>query len=158
MRSPLLLAHIVSVAVFFGATAFVAILIPTLGRGTSDPSVRRDRYAAVLRVFSPLVIGALGVIVMTGAWSITGYKQSLGQDFGAIGSGLILKLGMAFLVIMFATQLTFGIAHRLVRASMGALPVTDADLDKTVRRLTTSAWITLALTTYTIWVALGPGA
>jgi hypothetical protein len=45
--------------------------------------------------------------------------------------------------------------HRLVRAHQGALPVTDAELDRLRMRLRSGVWLACLLTLWTIWVALG---
>ena len=59
---------------------------------------RRARLVRTFRVYDPLAIALLGVMVMTGAWSVTGFKQSLGADYGAFAAHLAWKLALAFLV------------------------------------------------------------
>ncbi len=148
--------HIVAVAVFLGATVMLGVAIETLGARAPDAFMRRQRYAAFFSAYNPLSIAALGVVVMTGAWSITPYKQGLGPAyFEQVGSALADKLMLAFVVIISATWVCFGICHRMVRADQGALPVTDAELRRFVMRLRVAVWLTVALTLVTLWVALG---
>ena len=148
--------HIVAVAVFLGATVLLAIAIETLGARVLDPVIRRERYAAFFNAYNPLSIAALGVVVMTGAWSITPYKQGLGPEyFEQIGAGLANKLMLAFVLIISATWVCFGICHRLVRADQGGLPVTDADLSRFLLRLRVAVWLTIGLTIATLWVSTG---
>jgi hypothetical protein len=95
----------------------LGVAIETLGTRAPDAFLRRQRYASFFSAYNPLSIAALGVVVITGAWSITPYKQGLGpRYFEQIGSALAGKLSLAFLLIMTATWVSFGICHRLVRA------------------------------------------
>ena len=148
--------HVVAVAVFLGATVLLAIAIETLGARVLDPAIRRERYVAFFHAYNPLSIAALGVVVMTGAWSITPYKQGLGPAyFEQVGAALADKLMLAFVLIITATWVSFGICHRLVRAEQGNLPITDTDLARFQLRLRVAVWLTIALTVATLWVAMG---
>ena len=148
--------HVVAVAVYLGATVMLGVAIETLGTRAPDAFLRRQRYAAFFSAYNPLTIAALGVVVMTGAWSITPYKQMLGSAyFEQVGAALANKLMLAFVLIISATWVSFGICHRLVRADQGALPVTDAQLSRFLMRLRVAVWITVALTLLTLWTATG---
>jgi uncharacterized membrane protein len=156
MQSLLVLSHVLAISIYLGATVFLAILIEIAARGATDASSRRERWAALFRVYNPLTIGALGVVVMTGAWSLTPYKQALGAGyFAEIGSRLAGKLALAFVLIIVATWISFGICHRLVRAHDGSIPVTDAELDALRSRLRVALWLAVAITVATVWVAMG---
>jgi uncharacterized membrane protein len=158
MPSALLLAHLLGVAVFVGSTVLLAMLIPAIGKGSPTPVERRARYASVLRIYSPLTVASLGVVVMTGAWSITPYKEALGPEyFLAIGSRLAGKLGLAFFIVMFGIYVCMGFGLRLVRACDGAAPVTEPQLKRQVQRMQFTVWLTLALTAWAMWIALGLG-
>ena len=149
-------SHLLGLSVYVGATVLLGLLVSSVGRESQDPVDRRLRYAAVFRVYNPLAIAALGVVVMTGAWSLTPYKEALGAGyFAQVGAMLANKLGLAFLVIMFGVYIALGIGHRLVRSAQGALPVTDEALASQMRRLQGSVWTTMLLTAYTIWYAMG---
>ena len=148
--------HVVAVAVYLGATVMLGVAIETLGARAPDAFLRRQRYAAFFSAYNPLTIAALGVVVMTGAWSITPYKQALGGAyFAQVGAALANKLMLAFVLIISATWVSFGICHRLVRADQGALPVTDAQLRRFLMRLRVAVWTTVALTLLTLWTATG---
>lgn len=149
-------SHIVGLATWLGATVLLGVLIETVGQSSADAFGRRRRFAEIFQVYNPVAIGALGVVVVTGGWALTPYKQALGSGyFASIGGALIGKLALAFLLIMMATWITFGICHRVVRANQGALPVTDAGLDGLVRRLRYAIWLTVIAALATYWVALG---
>ena len=159
MQHLLVFSHLMAVAVYIGATVMLAIMVDTIGRQAADAVARRRRFAEIFRVYNPLTIGALGVIVMTGAWSLTPYKQALGAGYYAhVGSALVSKLALAFVLINMATYVSFGICHRVVRADQGALPITDAGLAKTLARLRASLWLTAIVAAVTFWVGAGMNA
>src|SRR5437870_7909842 len=109
--------HLISLAAYFGATlAFVLVVLPAVERLDSHQE-RLQLLTTILARLNPLLIGVLGVLVMTGAFSLTTYKARLrGEFFTRIGEPLTLKLILAFLLINGVTYVAFGIAHRLVRA------------------------------------------
>ncbi len=153
------LSHLLGVSVYFGATFFLAIAIESVGKNAPDAVRRRGRFAELFRIYDPLSIGALGIIVVTGAMMVTGYKETLGAGyFIALGRPLAVKLSIAFFLIILATWISFGICHRVVNADMGATPVTDAELDSLIKRLRVALWLTLATGVATLWAALNVGA
>ena len=156
MQRLLVVAHVGAIGVYLGASVLLALLIEVVGRGAPDATVRRERWAELFNVYDPVAIAALGVVVMTGAWAITPYKEALGKGyFEAIGHALAGKLGLAFLVVMCGTWVCFGMCHRIVRAHQWAVPVTNAELDRMLMRLRSGLWLSCALTLATVWVALG---
>jgi len=147
--------HLVATGLFVGSTAGVALFAVPGASRASDGALRRARLARALRLYDPLAIALLGVMVMTGAWSVTGYKQRLGQAyFATFGSHLAWKLSLAFLVVMAGTYVAMGIGHRVVRAEDGAEPVDEARLAGQMRRLRGAVWTTVLLTLGTIAAAL----
>ena len=156
MQRFIIFSHLIAIATWIGATFLLGVLIETIGRRAADAVARRRRFADIFQVYNPVSIGALGVVVITGAWSLTPYKEALGGGyFASVGSTLVGKLGLAFLLIIMATWISFGICHRIVRADQGALPVTDAGLEATIKRLRYAIWATLSVALFTYWVALG---
>jgi hypothetical protein len=156
MQNALIFSHIVAVGIYLGSTVLLGVAIETIGRRATDACARRRAYAELFKSYNPLAIAVLGVVVMTGAWSLTPYKAALGAGyFAQVGSILAGKLALAFAVILFATWICFGICHRVVRADQGALPVTDAELRNILKRLRMAIWLTVAMTLITIWFARG---
>ncbi len=141
--SPLLIAHLLALAVYLGSTVYVAMLLEVAGKQAADAVQRRHRLAEIFRVYSPLTIAVLLVVVMTGAWSLTDVKQSLGPRYTAYAVGLVPKLSWAFLLIMNATYVTLGLGFRLVRADQGGLPVTEAALRSMKMRLRVGLWLSV---------------
>lgn len=147
--------HLVATGLFLGTTAGLALFTVPRARRTPELEGRRSVLTRTFRVYDPLAIGLLGVMVMTGAWSITGYKQALGASyFESFGAHLAWKLGLAFLVVLCGTYLAFGIGHRLVRQEEWGEAPDEGRLAGLLRRLGATAWLTVGLTVATIVVAV----
>jgi hypothetical protein len=152
-------AHLLAFAVYTGATvALVAVALPVIAR-EEDPDRRARLAAGVLRIYDPLSIAALGVSIMTGAFSLTAYKAALrGAFFERLGGPLAWKLFFTFLLVNLAAYMAFGIGHRVVRAVDGGQPPDAAQLASFLRRLRMSSLLALVLIAMITWVALGLGA
>lgn len=145
--------HLLAFATYTGATAALALICLPIARREEDP-VRRLRFVAqCMRVYDPLSIGALGVVVMTGAFRLTVFKAVLRSAFfEQIGQVLAWKLFFSFILIILATYVAFGIGHRLVATSnVSAGPVS---LDAPLARLRTSLLVALLLVAVIVWIAL----
>ena len=147
--------HLLATGLYLGATAGLALFTVPQARRISDAAARRTALARSLRIYDPLAIALLGVMVMTGAWSITEYKQTLGTNYFAdFGAHLVWKLGLAFLVVMSGTYIAFGLGHRLVREDEWGEAPDEPRLRGMTSRLAGAAWITVVLTVATIVVAM----
>lgn len=150
--------HVLALVTYGGATlALVAIVVPA-ARGLPDAAAARLALARALRIYDPLAIAALGVLVMTGATNLTAYKDALRGDFFArLGWLLVWKLGCAFLVVMTGTYITFGLGHRIVRAEFGGDPVDATWLTSMTTRLIYACALALGLLAVTTWLGLELG-
>lgn len=150
--------HVLALATYGGATlAVVALLLPA-ANGMADPAARRTVLSRGLRVYDPLAIAALGVLVMTGAFNLTAYKDALrGEFFARMGWLLVWKLVLAFAVVMVGTYITFGLAHRIVRSELLEDPVDAEWLTSMTRRLTYACVLALALLAFATWLGLELG-
>ena len=158
MQGLLPFTHLAAICVYIGATVLLAILVHTMGASSDDPMVRRRHLVPIFKAYNPLAIGVLGIVVMSGAYSVTGYKHRLGADyFTAFAQGLASKLGLAFVLIFVATWLCFGICHRMVRADQFDTPTSDRELSSMLLRCRAAAWFAVALAFYTLWFSLGLG-
>jgi len=148
-------AHLLAFAVYTGATAALLVSGLPLLRSEEDP-LRRARLAAgLLRVYDPLSIAALGVAIMTGAFSLTAYKAILRAGFfERMGEPLAWKLLLTFLLVNLAAYVAFGIGHRVVRAVDGGEPPDAAKLAAFLQRLRVSLILALGLVAAIVWVAL----
>ncbi len=150
--------HVVALATYGGATvALLAMVVPAAG-AFSDPAATRTVLARALRVYDPLAIAALGVLVMTGAFNLTPYKDALrGEFFARVGWLLVWKLSLAFAVVMVGTYITFGLGHRIVRTEMAGEPVDAVWLASMTRRLVYACGLALVLLAVTTWLGLELG-
>ncbi len=147
--------HLTSLAAYFGATlAFVFVMLPAVERVESHDE-RLRLLTTMLQRLNPLLIGVLGVLVMTGAFSITAYKARLKSEFfSRIGEPLTLKLILAFFFINGVTYVAFGLGHRIVRAVEWGDPVPPERLASMIRRMRAGAIVNLLLAAWITWVAL----
>src|SRR5258705_10492655 len=117
------LVHVLALAVYLGATIGLAVIFLPAVAAIEDPALQRRVLARGLRPYNVLTFGALLAALATGWSSITDLKAFLGPDFGRLVWLLAGKLGLTFLLIVLpASYLSFGLAHRLVRAEVAALP------------------------------------
>jgi len=147
--------HLVSLAAYFGATlAFVFVMLPAVERVEAHDE-RLQVLTAMLKRLNPLVIGVLGILVMTGAFSLTAYKARLRSEFFTrIGEPLTLKLILAFFFINGVTYVVFGLGHRIVRAVEWGDPVPPEKLASMIRRMRSASILNLLLAAWIVWVAL----
>jgi hypothetical protein len=146
---------VLAAALYFGSTASVLLALLPVVHDAPDPATKRRLFARVMRTYNPLTIGALGVALVTGASNLTDYKAALGGGFApALGVVLLWKLVGAFLLILLATSLSFGIGHRTVREELGDLPVDAVELDRRLDRLRKMLWAALVLAAIVIGLGL----
>lgn len=144
--------HVLATATYVASTlALLLLLLPTARRET-DPYAQRRLLARWLRRYNVASVGALGVLVITGASMVTDWKAMLGADFGRLVWRLAGKLALTFVLVNVATYVSFGIAHRLVVAELGQLPIDAARQSGMLRRMAGGAWLGLALALWTAWV------
>ncbi len=150
--------HVLALVTYGGATLAVWAMVLPAARGVADPAARRTFLARCLRVYDPLAIAALGVLVMSGASNLTTYKDALrGEFFARMGWLLVWKLTLAFLVVMIGTYITFGLGHRIVRTEMAGEPVDAHWLDGMCRRLGYACVLAVIFTAVTAWIGLELG-
>ena len=150
--------HVLGLATYGGATLALLLMVLPAANALPDPAARRAVLARALRVYDPLAIAALGLLVMTGASNLTTYKEALrGEFFARLGWLLVYKLGAAFLVVMTGTYITFGIGHRIVRTEMAGEAVDEPWLASMSRRLRHACVVALLLTAITTWLGLALG-
>src|SRR5437870_12892378 len=147
--------HLLGLATYFGTTLGLALQLLPAAEAIDDPALQRRLLARGLRPYNVLSIGALGVLVLSGASSLTEWKALLGRDFARLLWRLVAKLSLTFALILVATYVSFGLAHRLMRAELGQLPVDAPAQAGMIRRMRTGAWLGLALAAWTAWVGVG---
>jgi uncharacterized membrane protein len=150
--------HIVALIGYGGATLALLVMVLPAAAAVSDPAASRKFLASALRIYDPFAIAALGVLVMTGAFNLTSYKDALrGEFFARMGWLLVCKLSLAFLVVMVGTYITFGLGHRIVRTEMAGEPLDVPWLASMRQRLLYACVLALLLTAATTWLGLAMG-
>jgi hypothetical protein len=149
--------HLLGVAVYLGSTLAVALVFLPAMEAVEDPALQRRLLARGLRTYNVLSVGALGVLVISGASGLTDLKATLGREFGRLLWPLVSKLSLTFVLINVATYFSFGLAHRLVRAELGQLPVEAEKQAGMIRRMRGAAWLGVALAAWTTWVGMRLG-
>jgi hypothetical protein len=162
MSSSLRTVHLAALAVYLVSTVWLLLVLPGIGR-LPDPVAQRRRLVRQLRPYNVLSVGAVGVLIISGASALTDLKALYGPAYIRLLWPLAGKLTLTFLLTMVATYLSFGLAHRLVRAEQGKLPVDAAQQRGMLRRLRGGAWLALAVALWTSWAGYGlagraPGA
>ena len=146
--------HLLALAAYLGATLAMALVFLPAAGTLDDPRAQRRVLARGLRPYNVLSVGALGVLVISGASGLTDYKAALGREYGRLVWPLAGKLALTFVLINVATYLSFGLAHRLVRAELGQLPVEPEKQAGMIRRMRSAAWLGVGLAAWTTWMGL----
>ncbi|MBT3433617.1 MAG: hypothetical protein HOC91_05835 [Nitrospinaceae bacterium] len=110
----ILYAHLAFACFFIGGMTFFSILVANL-RKRLTPEEFAGEVVSLLRFYHPFVLLCMGVLIMSGAWYLTGVKVAMGPRFGTIFVPLGLKLGTVFLIVMGLSFQFFGLGLRLTR-------------------------------------------
>lgn len=114
-------------SIWLGSLTYLGyVLLPLL------PNIEQDRQAslltAMLRRFHPLLLGAVGVLLVSGLYlsegSIFDPQQLLGDPYGR---SLLVTLALVGLMLLLSACIIFILRPRLARQS-ALLPVIDAEL------------------------------
>jgi uncharacterized membrane protein len=149
------LVHVLALAVYLGGTLALVLVFLPAAAAIEDPVVQRRVLARGLRPYNVLSFAALLAALASGWTAITDLKALLGAGFGHLVWLLAAKLGVTFLLIVLpASYLSFGLAHRLVRAEVGELPVEPEKQRAMLGRMRGAAWLAIALTVWVSWMGL----
>jgi uncharacterized membrane protein len=148
--------HLIALIVYLGAIGGLwLLLLPSLSVIEKHEN-RANFLARGLKFYNPLQIGALGILLFTGAFQLTELKAIYRETFvKQLGYDLGMKLLFAFLLVIFSVYQSMGIGHRFVRRHEGGEPVTSQELESVVRRLRSSNWCILFFALITFWFGLG---
>ena len=147
--------HLIALIVYLGAVlGFWLMLLPSVAIFAKHEE-RLQVLTRGLKFYNPLQVGALGILLFSGAFQLTELKAAYRENFvKEIGFNLVVKLSFAFLLVIFSVYQALGIGHRLVRRHEGGDPVTPEQLTSIIRRLKSANWCILALAAVTIWLGL----
>jgi uncharacterized membrane protein len=147
--------HLVALIVYLGAVVGFWLMLLPAASSLEKHEEKLQFLARGLKFYNPLQVGALGIILFTGAFQLTELKAAYREMFmKQVAYPLSIKLIFAFLLVIFSVYQALGIGHRFVRRHEGGDTVSTADLDAIVRRLKSANWCILLLAVITIWLGL----
>lgn len=147
--------HVIALVAYFGAIAGLGFVLLPAVSGTERHDQKVHLLARGLRLYNPMQVGALGILLFTGAFQLTELKAAYREMFvRQLGYPLALKLLFAFVLVILSVYQAMGIGHRLVRRDDAGEIVTPAELESCVRRLKNSNWCILFLALATLWFGL----
>lgn len=147
--------HLIALIVYLGAVVgFWLMLLPAVA-ALDRHEEKLQFLVRSLKFYNPLQVGALGILLFTGAFQLTELKAAYREMFmKEIAYTLGIKLLFAFLLVIFSVYQALGIGHRLVRRHEGGDSVTAAELDTILRRLKGANWGILLLAAVTLWLGM----
>ena len=147
--------HVIALTVYLGAVAALWLMLLPAASSLDDHDDRTQFLIRGLKLYNPVQIGALGVLLFTGAFQLTDLKAAYRELFvKQLGYDLGIKLCVAFFLVLFSVYQCMGIAHRVVKRHEGGERVTPAEIDSTIRKLKSLNWLILILALVTMWFGL----
>jgi hypothetical protein len=108
-----------------------------------------------LKFYDPLQIGALGILLFSGAFQLTELKAAYREMFAKqIGYNLGIKLIFAFVLVILSVYQALGVGHRFVKRHESGERVTPEELGSTIRRLKSVNWGILLFAAITLWLGI----
>jgi uncharacterized membrane protein len=147
--------HLIALIVYLGAVfGFWLMLLPSVA--ILDGHDEKVRFLARgLKFYNPLQVGALGIILFTGAFQLTDLKAAYRENFiKQLGYNLGVKLLFAFLLVIFSVYQALGVGHRFVRRVEGGDEVKPEELASILRRLKSANWLILIFAAITLWLGI----
>ena len=147
--------HVIALIVYVGAVVgFWLMLLPSAA--ILDKHEDRVRFLARgLKFYNPLQVGALGIILFSGAFQLTDLKAAYRETFiQRLAFNLAIKLLFAFLLVLFSVYQALGVGHRFVKRVEGGDQVKPDELASVIRRLRSANWLILIFAAVTMWLGL----
>lgn len=147
--------HVAALIAYLGSViGLVWILFPCLA-AIRDHKGQVELLARSLRLYNPVQIGALGLVVLTGALQLTELKATYREILlKEVWLTLGLKLVLSFLLITLSVYQSMGVAHRFVRRYEGGEAPSPQELQSLVRRLRALGFSILLLAAPTLWLGV----
>ena len=147
--------HLLALAVYLGSLGGFWILILSSLPMIRNQNEQIEFLARSLKVYNPLLIGALGFLVLTGAFQVTDLKASYRELFTReLGATLSIKLILSFMIIILSTYQTMGVALRFVRRWESEDSIQFKEIQSIIHRLRGSTIILVFLTLITTVVGI----
>jgi uncharacterized membrane protein len=147
--------HLIALAVYLGAVVgFWLILLPAVSI-LEEHEEKTQFLARGLKFYNPLQVGALGIILFSGAFQLTELKAAYREMFAKqIGYNLAMKLVFAFVLVILSVYQALGVGHRFVKRHEGGEPVSPEELGSVIRRLESANWGILLFAAITLWLGV----
>ena len=147
--------HLIALAAYLGAIiAFWAVLLPAASKIENHQDKVRFLVRG-LKLYNPLQVGALGILLFTGAFLLTELKAAYRELFvQQLGYNLGIKLFVVFFLVIASVYQSMGIGHRFVRRHEGGSMVTPRELESLLYKLKSSNGLILMLALITLWLGL----
>lgn len=147
--------HLLALTGYAGSVVGLWFVLLPAASQIKDPNGKAKLLAHGLKLYNPIQIGALGILILSGAFGITDLKAVYRESFTReLGFTFGLKLILSFLLIILSVYQSMGIAHRFVRRYEDGVPVSAAELESLVRGLRTSIIPIVILTLLTALVGV----
>ena len=147
--------HLIALTVYLGAVIGLwMMLLPATW--TLDNNKDKVRFLArALKLYNPIQIGALGILLFTGAFQLTDLKAAYRELFvKQLGYNLGIKLCFAFFLVLFSVYQSMGIAHRFVKRHEAGDTITPQEFGSIIRKLKSSNGLILIFALITLWFGL----
>jgi uncharacterized membrane protein len=147
--------HLAALTVYVGSLIGLWwILLPSLS-AIKKHEGQVELLARGLKLYNPLQTGALGLLVISGAFQLTDLKAAYRELFvKELGLTLGLKLLLSFVLIVLSTYQSMAVAHRFVRKYEGGEPPSPQELHSLTQRLKVSTLSILLLAVATVFLGL----
>ena len=147
--------HLIALIVYLGAVVgFWLMLLPSTV--ILDRHADKVRFLARgLKFYNPLQVGALGIVLFSGAFQLTELKAAYRETFiKQFAFSLGIKLSFVFLLVLLSVYQALGIGHRFVKRVEGGDEVKPEDLASIIRRLRGANWLILFFAAITLWLGM----
>jgi uncharacterized membrane protein len=147
--------HLIALIVYLGAVVgFWLMLLPSVSVLEKHED-KLQLLARGLKFYNPLQVGALGIILFSGAFQLTELKAAYRETFfKELAYPLFVKLTFVFFLVIFSVYQALGIGHRFVRRYEGGDMATARELDAIIKRLKGANWCILLLAAITLWLGM----
>ncbi|MGH7827054.1 MAG: hypothetical protein ACREQ7_18010 [Candidatus Binatia bacterium] len=147
--------HLIALIVFLGAIIGLSfVLLPSIS-AIERHEAKLQLLTRGLKLYNPLQVGALGILIFTGAFQLTELKAVYRELFvQQIGYNLGVKLLFAFFLVIFSVYQSMGIGHRFVRRQESGEAATPQQLESVLHRLNGANACILILAVITLWLGL----
>lgn len=147
--------HLLALTVYLGAVIGLWVMLIPCVRKVAPRETQLKLLAQGLKLYNPLQVGALGIVVLTGAFAITDLKANYRGLFAQqLGGTLAIKLILSFVLIILSTYQSMAIAHRFVRRFEADESLALRDTEAITHRLRALSIAILLLAAPIVWLGI----